>query len=116
MAKKRAPKYLKILQGMDCCYGHEDRDCSECPYDKYNEHDYYGMGTGYCMEKLNRDAKKWTESMSMFTNCGDCCCWSKDHDEEGILHYDWEGKWGRCSVWNTTTSHDEFCSRGGVKE
>ena len=59
--KVKKPKYLKILEGMNACYGMSERDCSLCPYDKYNARDFYGMGTTYCMEKLNEDAKKWTE-------------------------------------------------------
>ena len=36
--RKRKPKYLKILEGMNACYGGTDaRDCSNCPYEKYNE-------------------------------------------------------------------------------
>lgn len=116
MKKKKKSAYVKILQGMNCCYGSDDRRCSDCPYDRYNERDFYGMGTSYCMEKLNSDAKKWTESMTMFTTCQDCVCWWKDHDENEALRYDWEGKWGRCSQWGVVTGHDEYCSRGAVKD
>ena len=117
MAKKRKPAYLKILEGMNCCYGRDERNCSDCPYDKYNERDFYGQGTSYCMEKLNSDAKKWTESMTMFTNCGECVCWSKNIDENG----NWDpiglkDTQGRCSVWNTVMMEDEFCSRGAMKD
>lgn len=114
MAKKRKPAYLKILEGMNACYGGE-RDCSRCPYDKYNERDFYDMGTSYCMEKLNEDAKKWVESMSMFTNCENCVCWRKNVDEESNVHEEWEGKFGLCSIWSTTMGYDEFCSRGAMK-
>ena len=116
MAKKRKPAYVKILEGMNCCYGSDDRNCADCPYDKYNERDFYGQGTSFCMEKLNKDAMKWTESMTMFTNCADCVCWRKDIDEDGLYRGDWDGKYGYCSIWNTTMGHDEFCSRGAVKE
>lgn len=64
MAKKRAPKYLKILEGMNACYGGlDERDCSRCPYDKYNDTGMFGEGGANCMLKLNEDAKKWAESM-----------------------------------------------------
>ena len=113
---KRKPAYLKILQGMNACYGSEDRDCSNCPYDRYNDRDFYGQGSALCMEKLNEAAKKWTESMSMFTHCGDCCCWSKNIDENG----NWDpialkDSFGRCSVWNTVMGDDEYCSRGAIR-
>ena len=32
--KKHKPVYLKIIRGMQCCYGSEDRDCAVCPYDR----------------------------------------------------------------------------------
>ena len=115
--KKRKPKYIRILEGMNCCYGGSDeRKCSDCPYDKYNDRDFFGQGTSYCMERLNKDAKDWTENMTMFTNCGDCCCWHKDWDEEGKYHAEWEEKQGCCSVWNTVMHKDEFCSRGAYND
>ena len=117
MARKRKPAYLKILEGMNCCYGSDERKCSDCPYDRYNERDFYGQGTSYCMEKLNSDAKKWTESMTMFTTCGECVCWSKNINEEGL--YDIENlhdDYGYCSIWTTTMHADEFCSRGAMKD
>lgn len=116
MAKKRKPAYFKILDGMNHCYGTSDRDCSDCPYDRYNERDFYGMGTSYCMVKLNEDAKKWTESMTMFCKCEDCVCWKKNYDEDG--QYDqarYEDKYGFCTFWNTVMGFDEFCSRGAEK-
>lgn len=116
MAKRKQPKYVKILQGMNCCYGSDDRNCADCPYDKYNERDFYGQGTSYCMEKLNSDAMKWTQSMEMFSYCADCCCWHKDKDEDGFVHYDWEGEKGFCGVWNTIMYKEDFCSRGGRTE
>ena len=114
---KRKPAYFKIIEGMNACYGSEERDCSKCQYDRYNDRDFYGQGTSYCMEKLNEAAKKWTESMTMFTQCRDCVCWRKNIDEDG--NYDqvrFRDEWGLCSVWNTTMAHDEFCSRGGARE
>ena len=116
MAKKRKPAYLKILDGMNHCYGTSDRDCSSCPYDKYNSRDFYGISTSYCMEKLNEDAKKWTESMTMFCNCSDCVCWQKNLDESSNYHEEWKEKFGYCSVWNITMGFDEFCSRGAMKD
>ena len=117
MAKKhKQPSYLKILQGMNCCYGSNDRNCADCPFDKYNERDFYGQGTSFCMEKLNEEAKKWTESMTMFTQCADCVCWRKDIDEDGLYREDWEGKFGYCSIWNTSMGFDEFCSRGAGRD
>jgi len=54
MARKKTPKYLKILEGMSACYGGtEERDCSRCPYDKYNDTGFYGEGGANCMLKLN---------------------------------------------------------------
>ena len=117
MAKKRKPKYIKILEGMNCCYGGTDeRNCAECPYDKYNERDFYGQGSSVCMEKLNSDAKKWTESMTFFTTCGDCCCWRKNFDEKEEWHPEWEGTDGYCANWKTIMGKDEYCSRGGYVE
>lgn len=116
MARKRKPAYLKILEGMNCCYGSDERNCSDCPYDKYNERDFYGQGTSYCMEKLNSDAKKWTESMTMFTTCGECVCWHPelDADESWRMR---EGQTdGLCSVWKVMMMQDEFCSRGAMKD
>ena len=116
MAKRKQPAYLKILQGMNCCYGSDERNCADCPYDRYNERDFYGQGTSFCMEKLNKDARKWTESMTMFTTCGDCVCWRRNIDEDGMLKLEWEGKYGHCNVWNTTMGNDEFCSRGAMND
>ena len=115
--KKHKPVYLKIIRGMQCCYGSEDRDCADCPYDRYNDRDFYGQGTALCMEKLNEAARKWTESMEMFTYCRDCVCWSKNINEAG----EWDpiglkDKQGRCSAWNTVMMEDEFCSRGAARD
>ena len=116
MAKKRKPAYLKILQGMNCCYGSDDRNCADCPYDRYNERDFYGQGTSYCMEKLNSDAKKWTETMTMFCNCADCICWHPELDENETWRFDENPKDGFCSVWKMMMYSDEYCSRGGIKD
>lgn len=117
MKKKRKPSYFKILDGMNCCYGSDDRNCSECPYDKYNDRDFYGQGTSFCMEKLNADAKKWTESMTMFTTCENCVCWRKNIDENGLIDLPrFHDEWGLCTVWNTIMGHDEFCSRGAMED
>lgn len=115
---KRKPKYLKILTGMNCCYGTaaDDRNCADCPYDKYNSRDFYGMGTSYCMEKLNEDTKKWTESMSTFTNCRDCCCFHPNLDENENYRFVEKPKDGFCSVWRCMMGNDEYCSRGGMKD
>lgn len=115
--KTKKPKYMMILEGMNCCYGGlSERDCSSCPYEKYNDIDFYGEGSGQCMVKLNKDARQWTENMMMFTSCGNCCCWHKDWDENGVYHVDWNGKQGNCAVWNTTMHADEFCSRGAARD
>ena len=116
MAKKKMPKYVLILEGMNCCYGGtEDRDCGSCPYDKYNDTGYYGDSSGDCMLKLNADAKKWAESMEMFTLCRDCVCWHKDRDEHDLWRFaDEKTKDGYCSVWRTMMTEMEFCSRGGI--
>lgn len=113
---KRKPKYVKILEGMNACYGTDDRNCGDCPYDKYNDRDFYGMGTSYCMEKLNQDAKKWAESMTFFANCQDCVCWHKELDENGEWRSVVDPEDGFCSVWKVMTSKEEYCSRGGMKE
>jgi hypothetical protein len=117
---KRKPKYLKILEGMNCCYGcsSDDRNCGNCPYDKYNDRDFYGQGTSFCMEKLNEDAKKWTETMTMFCNCRDCCCWHKELDENENWRFVDDDKVsdGFCSVWKVMTYHTEYCSRGAMKD
>ena len=114
--RKKQPKYLKILEGMNHCYGTSDRDCSDCPYDKYNDRDFYGQGTSYCMEKLNSDAKKWTESLTMFTLCGDCCMYKDGNEEEFIHVLEKEGKSGWCTQWQTVMCPDEFCSRGAARD
>ena len=113
MAKKKKPAWLKIIEGMNCCYGSSERNCADCPYDHYNDRDFYGQGTSLCMEKLNEAAKKWTESMTMFTNCGNCICWRKNIGEDG--NWDevrFKGEWGLCTTWNTVMGEDEYCSRG----
>ena len=115
MAKKK-PKYLKILEGMNCCYGRDERICSDCPYDKYNDRDFYGQGTSYCMEKLNEAAKKWTESLIMFTNCKDCCMYRDGWTDADTFDYMKVGKEGWCGQWNCSMLPDEYCSRGAVKE
>jgi len=113
--RKRKPAYLKIIEGMQACYYNEERDCSRCPYDKYNDRDFYQISTAYCMEKLNDDARKWAESMQMFTNCCDCCMWKDGNTDEYIHEAEKEGKSGWCGIWRTTFSPDEYCSRGGMK-
>ena len=113
---KRKPKYVKILEGMNACYGYEDRRCEACPYDHYNEKDFYGMGTAYCMEKLNADAMQWAQSLEAFSFCADCVCWKKNRDGDGFLHKDWNGEKGTCGVWNTDTWKNDYCSRGGRSE
>ena len=117
MAKKKTPKYLKILEGMNCCYGGlDERDCGSCPYDKYNDRGYYGEGGAGCMIKLNADAKKWVESMSMFTNCGNCCMYRDGWTDADTFEYGRVGKDGWCGQWNTVMCPDEYCSRGAMKE
>ena len=113
MAKKRKPAYVKILEGMSCCYGSDDRRCEDCPYDKYNDRGPYGENSSDCMLKLNEAAKKWFQSMECFTYCRDCVCWHKDKDEGGFVHSDWNGEKGACGVWNTIMWKEDFCSRGG---
>ncbi|MBQ6508052.1 MAG: hypothetical protein IJI07_01140 [Flexilinea sp.] len=114
--KKREPKYLKILQGMNCCYGSDDRNCADCPFDLYNERDFYGQGTSLCMEKLNEAAKKWTETMTMFTNCKDCCMYRDGWESDETLDFAMIGKQGWCAQWNTIMCPDEYCSRGAVRD
>ena len=117
MARKITPKYLKILEGMNACYGGlEERDCSRCPYDKYNDPGFYGEGGANCMQKLNSDARKWTESMQMFTNCGDCCMWKDGNTDEYENHPEKKGETGWCGIWHTTFGPDEYCSRGAMKD
>ena len=117
MAKKRKPAYFKILDGMNRCYGTSDRDCADCPYDKYNDRDFYGQGTSYCMEKLNEDAKKWTESMGCFTTCKYCVCFHKNLDEKAMWRFDGDKlDDGYCSTWKTMMMDDDYCSRGGMRE
>ena len=115
--KKRKPKYIKILEGMNCCYGGSDeRKCSDCPYDKYNDRDFFGQGTSYCMEKLNKDAMEWAQGMSVFTNCCDCCMYKDgntdryDHDPQK------KGKTGWCAQWEMEMLPTEFCSRGAFND
>ena len=116
MAKKSKPKYAKILDGINACYGWDDRRCSECPYDRYNERDFYGQGPAFCMEKLNEDAKKWTETMTMFTNCQDCICYHPELDEQENWRDVDDPKDGFCSVWRTMMMAEEYCSRGARKD
>lgn len=116
MARRKKPAYLKIIEGMQACYYNEERDCSRCPYDKYNEREFYQISTAYCMEKLNEDARKWAESMEFFTNCGDCVCFHKDRDENNQFRSSSEDIHdGYCSIWNTMMNETEYCSRGGMK-
>ena len=117
MKKKRKPAYLKMLKGMECCYYGEERECSECPYDKYNDSDFFArLGTAVCMEKLNKDMKDFTENLINFTTCQNCICWRKNFDENGNYHLEYNDERGKCSVWNTEMLKDEFCSRGGLKD
>ena len=110
--KKRKPAYLKIIQGMQCCYGSEDRNCADCPYDRYNDRDFYGLGTAYCMEKLNEAAKKWADSMEMFCYCGDCMCYRPETDP-----VTWKSaNHGHCSTWDCDVLETEYCSRGGMRD
>lgn len=117
MAKKRKPAYLKILEGMNCCYGGlDERDCSRCPYDKYNDSGFFGEGGANCMLKLNEDAKKWAESMEYFTNCRECVCFQKNRDENNEWRFtDGSETDGYCSIWNTMMLETEYCSRGAMK-
>ena len=104
---------------MNACYGTGDRECSRCPYDKYNDQDFYGEGGAYCMERLNEDALKWSRSMEMFCNCADCMCWDRNRDENGEWRFVDENEKnpdGYCTVWKTLTLGIEYCSRGGLKE
>lgn len=113
MARKRKPAYLKILEGMNACYGGlDERDCSRCPYDKYNDSGYFGEGGAGCMLKLNEDAKKWAESMSMFCNCRDCMCYKAEKDPATWKDADH----GHCSIWNCDVMETEFCSRGAMHD
>lgn len=118
--RKRKPKYLKILEGMNACYGGTDaRDCSNCPYEKYNDPGIYGEGAADCMLQLNKDAKDWTETMTMFTTCEDCICWHPDRDEHNEWRWtddDKEQSDGFCSVWNAMMFRNEYCARGGMKD
>ena len=67
------------------------------------------------MLKLNEDAKKWTESMQCFTNCGECVCFHKNRDENGEWRFtDEKTDDGYCSVWKTMMMETEFCSRGAM--
>ena len=117
MAKKRKPAYFKVLDGMNCCYGSEERHCGDCPFDRYNDRDFYGQGTALCMEKLNEAAKKWTESLTMFTTCGECICFHRNQDENGEWRYtDEDTTDGLCSVWQVMMMETEFCSRGAPKD
>lgn len=114
---KRKPKYLKILDGMNHCYGYAGRDCSACPYDKYNDRDMYGQGTSYCMERLNADARKWLGSLGTFTTCADCICFRKDRDENNTFRMtDEKTVDGYCSTWSCMMFETEFCSRGAVRD
>lgn len=111
MAKKRKPAYFNVLEGMNCCYAREERECSDCPYDKYNDRDFYGMGTAYCMEKLNADAKKLADSLIVFCFCKDCICYKAEPDPRT-----WEpSDHGHCSTWNCDVVENEFCARGAAK-
>lgn len=85
---KRKPKYLKTIEGMNACYVGQD---------------------------TVEDAKKWTESMQCFTNCGDCICFHKNLDENGEWRFTNEKTDdGYCSVWKTMMMETEFCSRGAM--
>lgn len=118
MAKKRKPAFVRILDGMNCCYGGQnERECSECPYDKYNDAGMYGEGGAECMLKLNADAKKWAESMSMFTTCKYCVCYHKTLDENAEWRFDGDKTDdGYCSIWKTMMMDDDYCSRGGMRD
>ena len=118
MAKKRKPAFVKILEGMNCCYGGlDERECGNCPYDKYNDANYFGESGAECMLRLNEDAQKWAGSISGFTTCRYCCCYHKMLDENGEWRFDGdEANDGYCSVWNTMMFDEDYCSRGGLKE
>ena len=112
MAKK-TPKYVKILTGMNCCYGGLDaRACASCPYDKYNDAGFYGEGGAECMLRLNTDAKKLAESLDMFCFCKDCMCYRPETDPATWKPADH----GHCSIWNCDVLETEYCSRGGIRE
>ena len=114
MAKRKKPAYLKILEGMNACYGTSDRDCSRCPYDKYNDRDYFGMGTSYCMEKLNEDANSFlgNGSLQNFCFCKECCCYRPEKDPAT-----WQdANHGHCATWDCDVIENEYCARGAQKE
>lgn len=115
---KRKPKYLKILKAMDCCYGgNDERQCGDCPYDRYNDESYYGEGGASCMLKLNEDARKWIETVAFFTTCGDCVCFHRDRDENDEWRDpDEKTTDGYCSIWRCMMFATEYCSRGAVKD
>lgn len=119
MAKKRKPAFVRILDGMNCCYGGQDeRDCGSCPYDKYNDSGFYGEGGAECMLRLNQDAKKWAESMECFTTCLQCIYFSKSRDENGEWRFVDDDKTndGYCSLWKSMMLETEYCSRGGMRD
>ena len=102
---------------MECCYYGEERECADCPYDKYNDTDFYArLGSAACMEKLNYDIKKFAGSLSSFTTCETCICWRKNYDEKDQYHFEYKDERGKCSVWNVETLKEEYCSRGGLED
>lgn len=111
MAKRKIP-YGKIITGLDCCFKETGRECSDCPYDDYNDHDdWYGDAPMFCMEKMRKDVRRWTSELAGFCHCMDCAGWHRNWDGNEI-HPEWDGKEGYCSTWETVMGADEFCSRG----
>lgn len=112
MAKRKIP-YAKIAAGIKECFKGYERDCSECPYDKYNDHtdaNLYGDAPDFCREHLVKDVKRWADELEYYTHCEDCAFWSKCGADQ-LYHSDWE-KERRCTVWEQMTSAEEFCYRG----
>ncbi len=116
MAKRKIP-YGKIVDGFGHCFGAFGRNCEDCPYEDYKEEDDpFGDAPAWCHDKLLKDLKRWSDELAGFAHCEDCCCWHKNYDEDGIYHFEWEGKQGQCSTWNTVMYAEEFCSRGARNE
>ena len=117
MAKHKIP-YKKIMAGMKECFKPSfEKECSNCPYDKYNDHsdaNMFGDAPNFCCEYLERDAKRLFDELEYFCHCEDCEMWSKC-DDQNNYHHDWETE-RRCTLWNEMTGGQEFCSRGCRKD